>query len=113
VSRSPSDADTAWVHQLPGLVLAGLEARNGAKVRDLGPLVVEVAAFLVEHPEASANDAVRQVRGSRSDILWAVRELRGRSRRFSTPQNHSSANGPDTSSHEGVRAGTSPPGGAA
>ena len=52
------------------------------RVRDRGPLVAEVAGFLLAHPDATANTVSASVAGRRADVLWAVREIRGSSSRF-------------------------------
>jgi hypothetical protein len=52
--------------------LARLERRK-ARARDLR---VEVARFLAENPDASANAVLAAVRGRRSEVLRLVRELR-------------------------------------
>lgn len=77
----------ARVEELLERVARALERQERARGHDRGPLVVKVAAFLVENPDASANRVALSVPGRREDVLWAVRELRAASPRFRTPGN--------------------------
>jgi hypothetical protein len=72
----------AWLaDQIADRVLEGL-GRSRPHDKDRGPLVIQVAAYLLEHPDASANAVDAAVAGRRRDKLWAVRELRAASSRF-------------------------------
>lgn len=70
--------DTAPAAELPTITEALQRAlmRARARVR-AGQIQVRVLAFVLAHPNVSANTVANAVPGSRSEILSALRELQG------------------------------------
>jgi hypothetical protein len=64
-----------------------LSERSSARSAELR---ADVATMLALHPTATANAVARSLGGRRSNVLRAVRELRGRARAVPDPGNHAS-----------------------
>lgn len=67
------------------LTLTSVRPRSERVAERRGEMWAQVAVYLAEHPDASANAVQAEVGGRRQDVLRAVREVRSR---FLSAGNH-------------------------